>query len=291
MRVLVTGGTGFLGGHLINCLLKHGISTIVAGRTPPQGSTNVEFIHADLLGLTDFGRLVEEARATHLLHMAWYTEHGKYWTAPVNLRWVDATVRLVEAFCLAGGNRVVVAGTCAEYDWTHGYCVEDKTPLNPATLYGVAKNAARQLTLAICSQQSVPCAWGRIFLPYGPGEDQRRLIPSLTAVFQGKRQPFGINSSAYRDFLHATDVAEAFITLLQSEATGAYNICSGRPVLIEDLVRQIASSVGVDPNPVLELASERPGDPAFLVGDNQKLKALGWSPQYSLADTFTAGDR
>lgn len=96
-------------------------------------------------------------------HLAWYAEHGKYWDSPLNLRWTEATVRLVEAFCMAGGQQVVISGTCAEYDWTHGYCREDCTPIDPATLYGIAKDATRRLVMAICGQYQVPCAWGAGF--------------------------------------------------------------------------------------------------------------------------------
>ncbi len=284
MRVLLTGASGFLGRYVLNRLRKYGISTVVAGRTLPNNVSSADFIQADMLAQCDFDDLVSEAGATHLLHLAWYAEHGKYWTSPLNLRWTEATVRLVEAFCRSGGQKVVVAGTCAEYDWAHGYCREDITALNPSTLYGIAKDAARRLTMAVCAEHKMPCAWGRIFLPYGQGEDSRRLIPSLIAVFQGKRPPFGVNATAYRDFLHAGDLAEGFIRLLQSEAAGVYNICSGQPVQTAEVVRHIAHSLHANPQAVLELPTERPGEPALLVGDNHKLKALGWQAEHFLVD-------
>jgi len=283
MRVMLTGASGFLGRYVLTRLQKYGISTVVAGRTLPKNISPADFIHTDLLGQCDFADLVSRSGATHLLHMAWYAEHGKYWTSPLNLRWTEATVRLVEAFCLSGGQKAVVAGSCAEYDWSHGFCREDVTPLNPNTLYGIAKDAARRLAVGVCAEHKVPCVWGRIFLAYGKGEDSRRLIPSLIEVFQGKRPPFGVNATAYRDFLHADDLAEGFIKLLQSEAAGAYNICSGQPVQIAEVVRQIAHSLKVNPQAVLALSTERLDEPALLVGDNQKLKALGWQAEHSLA--------
>ena len=284
MRVLITGASGFIGRHVLNCLQRYGISTVVAGRTFPKNVSATDFIQADLLGQYDFVDLLSESGATHLLHLAWYAEHGKYWTSPLNLLWTEATVRLVEAFCLSGGQKVVVAGTCAEYDWSHGVCHEDITPLNPSTQYGISKDTTRRLTLEICAKHKVPFAWGRIFLPYGPGEDSQRLIPSLIEVFQGKRLPFGVNATAYRDFLHVEDVAEGFIRLLQSQAEGAYNICSGQPVQIAEVVRHIAQSLNTDPQAVLNLSKERLGEPVLLVGDDQKLKELGWHAEHSLAN-------
>ncbi len=282
MKVLVTGASGFLGTYALASLKRHGIEAVAIGRQRPREIEPTAFIAADLLAIRDFSDLVATAGATHLLHLAWYAEHGKYWSSPLNLRWVEATTRLVEAFCHAGGRQVVVAGTCAEYDWSYGYCREDSTPLNPSTLYGIAKDAARRLVTAVCARQEVPCAWGRVFQPYGSGEAGQRLIPSLADVFQGRRPPFGVNAMVYRDFLHASDVAEGIVALLRAGAAGQFNISSGQPVQIEWVVRELAMLLAVDPEPVLALTTERPGEPVLLAGENLKLKALGWQPEYSL---------
>lgn len=283
MKVLLTGASGFLGSHVLDSLRRQNIETVMLGRRRAPDSEFADFIRADLLASPDFATLVKKSKATHLLHLAWYAEHGKYWTSPLNLRWVEATTRLVEAFCDAGGQRVVVAGTCAEYDWSHGYCREDSTPLGPATLYGTAKDAARRLAMAVCAQHRAPCAWGRVFLPFGAGEASQRLIPSLIEAFRGERPPFGVKAAAYRDFLHASDVAEGFVALLRSGVSGAYNVSSGQPVQLADLVRELARLLDADPQTVLGLTAERPGEPPLLVGENLKLKTLGWQPALSLA--------
>ena len=280
--MLLTGASGFVGRYVLDNLHRKGIATVMLGRRPPAHSAFADFVEADFLAAPDFADLVRQSQATHLLHLAWYAEHGKYWTSPLNLRWVEATTRLIEAFCAAGGRQVVVAGTCAEYDWSHGYCREDSTPINPATLYGTAKDAARRLVMAVCAQYQVPCAWGRVFLPFGKGEASQRLIPSLIEVFCGKREPFGVNATAYRDFLHAADVAEGFVTLLHSGGSNAYNISSNQPVQLGDVVRELAHQLNADPRSVLGLTTERAGEPPLLVGENLKLKALGWRPSLSL---------
>lgn len=284
MKVLVTGASGFLGRYVLASLRQHGIDVVVVGRRLPEGIVSANFIEADLLATTDLAALMAASGASHLLHLAWYAEHGKYWTSPLNLRWAEASIRLVESFCLAGGQRVVIAGTCAEYDWVHGYCREDATPLNPATLYGVAKDATRRLVASICEQHQVSFAWGRVFLPYGAGEADQRLIPSLIEVFQDKRPPFGVNASAYRDFLHAADVAEGFTALIKADVVGAYNVSSGQPTQITEVVRILAQLLGANPQAVMDLAAERPGEPSSLVGESLKLKALGWQPRFLLAE-------
>ncbi len=282
MRVLLTGASGFLGQYVLRALRQQGIDVVTVARSKPESS--VDFIEADLLSIINFEALLKQTRATHLLHLAWYTEHGKYWTSPLNLRWQEATSRLVEAFCVAGGKQVVVAGTCAEYDWSLGYCRENSTPLIPSSLYGTAKDATRRLVMAVCNEYQTPCAWGRIFLPYGNGESSTRLIPSLIEVLQKQRAPFGINAQAFRDFLHASDVAEGFVKLLIANATGAYNICSGEPIRLAEIVRTLASQLEADPGPLLALSIERPGEPTVLCGENLLLKSLGWRPKLALAN-------
>lgn len=284
MRVLLTGASGFLGRYVLQSLQRHHIETVMLGRHRAPNSDFAEFIEADLLAMPNFDALVKQANATHLLHLAWFTEHGEFWSSPQNLSWIYATVRLVDAFCIAGGQRVVVAGSCAEYAWSQNNILrEDDTPLKPATLYGTAKNTTRRLVNAICTQHHVPLAWGRIFLLYGAGENRARLIPSLIDAFRGQRPPFGINASAVRDFLHASDVAEGFVTLLRGGDSGAYNISSGQPVLLGDVARELARWLGADPQTVLRLTPERPGEPTSLSGENLKLKSLGWLPQLSLS--------
>jgi nucleoside-diphosphate-sugar epimerase len=282
MKVLLTGANGFLGRYVAECLAGHGIATVAIGRHRPDGQGIGSFIEADLLAGPDLDRLADEASASHLIHLAWYVEHGKFWASPLNLRWVDATSRLVEAFVSSGGKHVTIAGTCAEYDWSHGCCVEDQTPLTPSNLYGVAKDATRRLSTAICGMHGVPLAWGRIFLPFGTGEPPGRLVPSLMSSLQGQRPPFSVNGDAERDFLHASELAEAFVQLARQEATGEFNICSGRPRRIADVVRELARLLDADPQPILSLSAERPGDPALLYGTNTRLTGLGWSPRLSL---------
>jgi nucleoside-diphosphate-sugar epimerase len=283
MRVLLTGASGFLGRHVLHNLRTSGIDTIAMGRQCPQGCTAVDWIEADLLTCATVDDLVQASGATHLLHLAWFTEHGAYWDSPLNLQWVEASTRLVQAFCQGGGQKVVVAGTCAEYDWQYGTCHEDVTPLQPDRLYGTAKDATRRLVQAICAQYQVPCAWGRVFLPFGTGEDRRRLVPSLTDVFRGKRLPFGIHVNACRDFLHASDVASGFVTLLAKTSSGPYNISSGQAVRLADVATELARLLNASVAPVLDLAATLPGAPPLLVGDNRKLKALGWQPRLTLA--------
>lgn len=274
MRALVTGATGFVGRPVVDGLKRRGVDVITLGRGPAAD------VQADLLAEAP------PVAADVLIHIAWYAEHGKFWTAPVNTQWVTATERLAEAFCRAGGRRVVGVGTCAEYEWSHGRCVEVSTPLRPATLYGASKDQAHQAMAKVCAAHDVPCAWSRLFIPVGAGEAPGRLIPSVIAALRGAREPFAIGGAAKRDFLHVNDVAEALVTLALSDATGPFNISSGRAVPIAEIVDHLAMRLDRDAEPLRRLYAARPGEPETLYGDNSRLSALGWRQRLSLSDAL-----
>lgn len=280
MKVLLTGASGFIGRHVLLALQCKGIEVVTLGRRSMPESSNHFAI--DLLETNNLMSFLNDVKATHLLHLAWEAEPGKYWTSPLNIRWAEASIRLVEAFCKTGGERVVVAGTCAEYDWDYGCCSEDITPLKPKQLYGVAKDAMRRLTVAVCDQYEIPCSFGRMFLPYGLGEAPTRLIPSLIDVLSGKREPFAIQANNYRDFMHVRDVAEGFVCLLLSPAVGAYNVSSGEPCRLSELAIRLGRMLNADPESILSISTERTDEPVILVGENRKLKSLGWRQSLSL---------
>ena len=284
MKVLLTGASGYLGRYVLQALQRQGIRTVSVRHSAAVDTATGETLQADLLSPTGAEELVARAQATHLLHLAWYVEHGQYWRSPRNFEWVQASIRLVDAFCRQGGSHVVAAGTCAEYDWSQeGLMCEGVTPYHPNTPYGVCKDATRRLLQSLSELHGVRFAWGHIFFPCGLDEAPGRLIPSLIRVFRGQMPAFGVNTAAVRGMLPVTDAAQAFVQMLvHPQASGAYNICSGTPTRIEEVVRLLAAECGANPETLLQLTSARPGDPAMLLGDNQRLRALGWHMQSSL---------
>ena len=283
MRVLLTGASGYLGQHVLARLRERDIDIVLLGRSHPARAENLPLIAVDLLECRDLTAALYEARASHLLHLAWYTEYGKYWNSPLNLRWVDASLRLLQAFTEQGGRHAVMTGTCAEYEWREDRPFrEDATQLNPASLYGAAKDATRRLAEAWCRDQGVTLAWGHVFFPFGPGESRQRMLPSLIEVFRGRSAPFGVNAEAWRGMLPVRDAADALVHLLAQGCKGRYNICTGQPVQLGEVVRTLARLCGADPSSVLALTTARPGDPTMLVGNNQRLLATGWLPTQTL---------
>lgn len=283
-RVLLTGATGFIGRHSLAPLLAHQYELhAVSSRPPLADGLAVDWHQADLLNSSESAALLASVRPTHLLHLAWYTEPGKYWMSAKNLDWVRASLTLLTEFVRQGGQRAVMAGTCAEYDWRFGYCSEDITPLAPTTLYGSSKYALQILLAALAHQTGLSAAWGRIFFLYGPHEHPSRLVASVARSLLNGKPALTTPGEQLRDYLHVQDVAEAFVRLLESGVTGPVNIASGQPAAVRDITLTLAQLCQRPDLLRLGALPARPDDPPLLAANVRRLHdEVGWRPAFTL---------
>jgi nucleoside-diphosphate-sugar epimerase len=285
-KVLITGASGSIGRHTIPLMIESGYEVHAVFHTtqPPIKHEPQLFWHkCNLLNPDQQKRLLTQVRPTHLLHFAWYSTPGKYWTSLENLRWVQASLELLINFVEQEGKRAVLAGTCAEYDWNYGYCSEAITPTQPATLYGSCKNSLRSILEHFSKQTGLSSAWGRIFFLYGPHEHPSRLVASVIHSLLKEEPALITHGNQIRDFLHVEDAASAFISLLQSEVQGPLNIASGQPVTLKEVVELIAEKIRR--RELLKLGGilSPEGDPPLLLADTRRLeKEVGWKPKYNL---------
>jgi nucleoside-diphosphate-sugar epimerase len=282
-RLLITGAGGFIGRHCLPILRDAGYEIHALSRSEHCFEQGVQWHSANLFEEGAAESLLAEVRPTHLLHLAWYAEAGRYWTAPENFRWVQASLALLVGFAAQGGQRVVGAGTCAEYDWRHGWCSEGVTPLAPATVYGACKHTLQTLFATYSRQYGLSSAWGRIFFLYGPHEHPSRLVASVISALLKGEPARCTTGEQFRDFLHVDDVAAALVAILDSDVQGPINVGSGVPIAVMDVVRQIGAKIGAPQLLQIGARQSAADESPLLVADIRRLtNEVGWHPAKSL---------
>ena len=280
----MTGATGFVGRQVLVPLLRRGYEVHAVSRHAAANLPAEITVHAgDLLDHAGQRRLLERVRPSHLLHVAWYVEHGKYWDAPENELWLKATESLVESFCRMGGTRAIGVGTCVEYDPGCGLLVEGQTPERPTSVYANAKLAAGHNAAAIAAAHAVWFAWARIFFPFGPGEPGNRLVPHVISRLLQGEPAHCTHGRQIRDFLYVADVGDALAALLDSSVQGPVNIGSGVPTTIGDMAIRIGKALARPDLVILGAVEEAEGSPEKILASSIRLEQeVGWTPRYSL---------
>jgi nucleoside-diphosphate-sugar epimerase len=269
-RVLVTGATGFLGSHCLAPLVERGFDVLgLYHRSAPPDVPGVRWLRGDVMDRAAMCRLLEEHKPKGLLHLAWFVEPGKLITDASNLSWVSASLDLIRAFRENGGERCTVSGSCYEYDWRFGYCVEDVTPCEPDTLYGAAKDSLRRAFLAYCNVSGLSGSWGRGFFMYGPRENPARLVSSVIISLLKGSPAKSSHGLQVRDYLHIQDVADGMVAVFASQGKGAYELL-GKSTGRSDLLQ-----IGALP--------ARANDAPLVLGDGRRtLNDTGWKPKLTL---------
>lgn len=295
----MTGAGGFIGRHSIEPLRaagyevhavfsKQSISAGGAGEAKAAAGS-MRAHRADLLEPQAIDSLIEAIHPTHLLHFAWIATPGLYWSSAENYRWLEASRHLLRSFHGGGGVRAVMAGSCAEYDWSRvGICDERGSPVagssgTAVSPYAECKLAMQRSLDEFARAHDLSSAWGRIFFQFGPGEHPQRLVASVIIDLLSGREALCSHGRQVRSFLHAADVGRAFAAVLDSGLEGPVNIGSGERISIADLLGRIARSIGRPE--LLKLGARRslPFEPDILLPDIGRLRReVGWTPRLTL---------
>jgi nucleoside-diphosphate-sugar epimerase len=293
-RVLVTGAGGFIGRASIAPLLSRGfeVHAVRSGSAPPLDSAALAgaVTHvADLLSDQQSDALLSHVAPSHLLHFAWIATPGIYWHSPDNFRWLAASQNLLRGFRACGGVRALMAGSCAEYDWSKaGVCNETSSPMiDPSTAptpYAAAKVAMQKALTQFAAEEQLSSAWGRIFFQFGPHEHPDRLVASVIRHLLRNQEAWCTHGRQIRSFLHVADVGAAFAQLLDSDVQGAVNIGSDERIAVADLIGRIALEIGRPDLVRLGARSSAADEPPLLVPDVHRLRdEVQWRPQFSLS--------
>jgi nucleoside-diphosphate-sugar epimerase len=282
--VLVTGARGFIGRHCVALLRDRGVRVFaVSSREIAAADEQVTWKRADLRRPHEAEVLIAETQPDAVLHLAWVTTPDEYWVSAENVDWLAGSIALLRAAHRHGAKRVVMAGTCAEYDWNYSELSERGTPANPATLYGACKHALQTVLASYGTTHGLSTAWGRVFFVFGPHEHPARLVPYVTRSLLSGQRAECTSGEQIRDFMYVRDVSAAFVELLLSDGIGPVNIASGREVSVRTVIEEIADVLNRKQLLAMGAKPTNASEPVRLVADVRRLRdEVGWTPQYDL---------
>lgn len=283
-KILITGASGFIGRHTLDKLKNLGYEVHALAFKNPIKSIDVHWHIVDLHKQKDVSKLIKEIQPSHLLHLAWNVSPG-YLNSCNNFDWVVLSLNLFKEFQQNGGKRIVVAGTCFQYDHQDEICNEETTLRKPASIYGACKQSLQTMLESFSKQTDLSTAWGNIFFIYGENESPARLVSSVIISLLKNESANCTEGTQIRDFLYVEDVADAFVHLVDSDIQGTMNIGSGQAIELKNIINNLAKILTKTELINLGARAMPKDEPAQIVADTTRLKnELNWQPKYTLND-------
>lgn len=287
MKILLTGATGFLGSHVarllllhdceVHILVRHGSDTWRINDILPQ-------LHAeeyDFTGIHNLDAILSKIQPDICIHLAWHMGPGSL-TDLENVDVLSSSLYLAVRLAALGCKKLLVAGTCFEYDAERGYVAED-SPIKPSNLYAASKQALHSVVEQLSKTTSMEVAWLRLFFLYGPHEGKHRLVPSVILSLLKDEVVKLTPGEQVRDFVHVEDAASAIWDVAVSPLTGAVNIGTGSPWTVRHAVNRVGEMM--DRSDLLHFGAleHRINDPFFLCANNKRLlQETSWKPRFGL---------
>lgn len=310
MQALVTGGDGFVGEHLVAHLLEVGCRVTASSLSLPPIRTiltaeqvqQVEWKVADVLDRDAAYRLVAAVRPDYIYHLAGFASGAEARRRPEEALRVNAvgTVNLCEAVVAARGDfpgfdpRILVMGSADAYGRQDvGEALTETTPLRPTTVYGLSKACQEMVAHTYRRTHGVRTVVSRAFNLIGPGQRTTFVVPDfclqVVAIAAGRTEAtlhVG-NLDVQRDFTDVRDGVRALRAMLElPDPRPAYNVCTGRPVSVGDILGWILDEAGVEARIVTDPERTRSEEPPLMVGDSTLLREdAGWRPTRTVEET------
>jgi GDP-4-dehydro-6-deoxy-D-mannose reductase len=266
--ILVTGASGFVGRHVL------------------QRATAVRAAAGDLRNRDTAMSMIAHRPPAGVIHLAAATDGGDWGRLADD---VAMTGHLIEALAEhAPTAPLLVPGSAAQYGMATAEPLTETSPLAPVSAYGARKCALEAAATAGAMQRGLRVIWARGFNHLGPGQASDAPVAGWARqVAEAERAGGGTVHTGrldrVRDFLDVRDVADAYLALLDSPASGPVNVCSGRATALEEIVELLRDRATAPVDFTLDPALERGADPVHVVGDPAHLHSLvSWRPRYPL---------
>lgn len=271
MKVLVTGANGYLGKGIVQHLAGAGAEVIAADIAVDPASDGVTVKECDLFEIEDPYHFFGEPDV--LLHLAW--RDGFQHNADSHIADLPKHHAFLKKMFESGVKRVAVMGSMHEVGFFEGSIKED-TPCNPMNLYGIGKNALREIVEFLSDSYKVPFQWLRGFYIVSNAVNGSSIFSKIAAADQKgqKTFPFTMGQNQY-DFLDYEEFcSQVSAVVLQEKIDGIINICSGRPEKLADRVEKYIADNGFSIRLEYGAYPDRPYDSKAIWGDDTKIRQI-----------------
>jgi len=288
-RILIIGGTGFIGGHLAGKCLKDtplvtcvGFTKRINNKSYPQ---NIEIIQADIFNKEQLKSVLFDKPFDYIFNLSGYIDHTPYFNE--GRRTVEShfigLMNLIDCLDIKRLKGFLQIGSSDEYGCAPSPQSETMREM-PISPYSLAKTAASHFIQMLSNTEGFPGVVLRLFLVYGPGQDDRRFLPQIINACLKDDEFKTSEGKQIRDFCYVEDVVDAMIkAVLTPEAKGRIiNVASGIPISIREMIESVISLIGGG-KPLWGTHPYRTGENMELYADiNLAKNLLQWEPQISL---------
>lgn len=271
MKVLVTGANGFLGRGIVNVLINDGVSVVATDIYLDYKNDKAKNIECDLFAVEDPYNYFDKPDV--VLHLAW--RNGFVHNDDSHIEDIYKHYKFIKSLVESGISKISIMGSMHEIGFYEGE-INDETPCNPMTNYGIAKNTLRVLTDNIAKKAKIQYQWLRGYYIINNTSLGNSIFSKIVkCVEEGKKEfPFTSGQNAY-DFLDydifCTMVSK---TVQQDDVLGIINICSGKPVKLADAVENFIFNNNYDIKLIYGAFPDRPYDSKAIWGNNFKIQSI-----------------
>lgn len=273
MKVLITGANGYIGRHVVKALLDKGADVIACDIVTNDVDERAERKTLNLFELSE-GNVYEQLGSPDVcLHMAW--RNGFVHNAPTQIGDLSAHYKFLTAMIDGGLKQLAVMGTMHEVGYWEG-AIDENTPCNPISMYGIAKDALRRAMILYCNQKGCILQWLRCYYILGDDKKNNSIFCKLLLAAEERKKtfPFTTGKNQY-DFITIDELANQLsAAVMQKEVVGIINCCTGKPMSLADRVEQFVKEHNLNIKLEYGAFPDRPYDSPCEYGDNAKISSI-----------------